>query len=74
MQKLERQGKISDVYASVGGIASLLTFVGGYVYCIATYGFLWGLGFGWLPSLIAAIAVGWCWPAALPLGAYFLLR
>lgn len=27
-----------------------------YFYCIATYGFLWGVGFGWLPSGIVAFA------------------
>ncbi|MFA6635722.1 MAG: hypothetical protein WCV56_01235 [Candidatus Omnitrophota bacterium] len=29
-------------------------FLGCYIYCVATYGFLFGLGLGWLPSLIVA--------------------
>lgn len=38
----------------IGGIAAALTFIGAYIYCIATYGFLFGLGLGWLPSAILA--------------------
>ena len=32
----------------LGWITGLLTFIAAYVYCIATYGFLFGLGLGWL--------------------------
>jgi hypothetical protein len=74
MQNLEQQRNRRYVYEVVGWIMGLLTFVGCYIYCVATYGFLWGLGFGWLPSIIAACIVRWCWPATLGLGAYFLLR
>ena len=42
----------------LGAIAGVLTFVGAYIYCIASYGFLLGLGFGWLPSGILAAAAG----------------
>jgi hypothetical protein len=41
----------------------IVVFVPCYIYCIVTYGFLWGLGFGWLPSGIVTAASGWviCW-------------
>ena len=39
--------------------AALITLVVAYIYCIFSYGFLFGLGFGWLPSLILAAMVGW---------------
>lgn len=35
-----------------------LTFIGAYVYCVATYGFLLGMGLGWLPSAILAFIIG----------------
>jgi hypothetical protein len=38
--------------------ASVATFIVAYIYCIATYGFLFGLGLGWLPSAILAGLVG----------------
>jgi hypothetical protein len=40
-------------------IAAIITFVCAYIYCIFSYGFLFGLGLGWLPSLILAAMVGW---------------
>jgi hypothetical protein len=43
----------------LGYIVGLLTFVGAYIYCIATYGFLLGLGLGWIPASIVAAIVGY---------------
>ena len=42
------------------GIALLTS----WAYCTATYGFLWGFGFGWVPGLIVGIAA-WFIGAAL---------
>lgn len=46
-----------------------LTFIGCYIYCIAAYGFLLGVGLGWLPSGIVALLVGGflyvAWPLVL---------
>ena len=42
----------------LGAISGVLIFIGAYIYCIATYGFLLGLGLGWLPSGIVAAIVG----------------
>jgi hypothetical protein len=35
-------------------ISSVILFVGCWIYCIKSYGFLIGVGIGWLPSAIAA--------------------
>jgi len=43
-------------------ITSLIIFVICYIYCIARYGFLLGVGLGWLPSGIVARIVGFLWP------------
>jgi hypothetical protein len=64
--------------AGYGVWIGLITFVISWIYCIAAYGFLFGVGLGWLPSLIVA-AVAYLltmllWgPVALVLGALFLL-
>jgi hypothetical protein len=46
-------------------ICWVLTFFGCWIYCIASYGFLLGLGLGWLPSGIAATVVSLLWPLLL---------
>lgn len=48
----------------LGFIVGLVTFIGSWWYCAATYGFLLGFGLGWLPAGIAAVLAG---------GATFLL-
>jgi len=39
-----------------------IVFIGCWIYCIAAYGFLLGVGLGWLPSLIAAGVIALAWP------------
>lgn len=50
-----------SLYLRIGGalgvIPALATFIGGWWYCAATYGFLLGFGLGWLPSAILAAIV-----------------
>lgn len=47
-----------DDYFRYGTWAALgaagLTFIGAWIYCIATYGFLIGVSLGWIPSAICA--------------------
>lgn len=63
--------------AGYGLWAALITFAISWIYCIAAYGFLFGVGLGWLPSLIVA-AVAYLltmllWgPVALVLGLLLL--
>lgn len=50
----------------VGGLTAIVVFVGAWIYCISEYGFLLGVGLGWLPAVITAIIVGalvgFLWP------------
>jgi hypothetical protein len=46
-------------------ITGFITFIVTWIYCIATYGFLLGVGLGWLPSIIVAYIVGYLWPLIL---------
>jgi uncharacterized protein YecT (DUF1311 family) len=42
----------------LGWLAGAVTFIGGWIYCLATYGFLLGGSLGWIPAGIAASIVG----------------
>ena len=46
-------------------ISWVLIFIGSWIYCIASYGFLLGVGLGWLPSLIVAFIGAFLWQIAL---------
>ncbi len=46
-------------------ISWVIIFVGCWIYAIATYGFLFGVGLGWLPSAIVASIVSLLWPLLL---------
>jgi hypothetical protein len=58
----ERTKTFLGGYAAIGvplGIgAAVLTFIGAWIYCVLTYGFLFGLGLGWLPAIFLAAMVG----------------
>ena len=42
-------------------ISWVLIFIGSWIYCIASYGYLLGVGLGWLPSLIVATLGAFLW-------------
>lgn len=46
-------------------ISFVVLFIGFWIYCIAGYGFLVGVGIGWLPSAIAAGVLSAIWPLLL---------
>lgn len=50
------------IYPIGFGCTAMIVFVGVWIYCIATYGFLLGVGLGWLPALICAFIAGLVWP------------
>ncbi|HDS1649000.1 TPA: hypothetical protein QEL68_000696 [Stenotrophomonas maltophilia] len=51
-----------------------LIFIGTWIYCIAEYGFLLGVGLGWLPSGIVATIVSFFWPLILLAGIWMFLK
>ena len=51
-----------DVYNLGFSITAFIVFWASWIYCIATYGFLLGVGLGWLPSIIVAVIAGALWP------------
>lgn len=46
-------------------ISWVVIFFGCWIYCIAAYGFLLGVGLGWLPSAIVASLASFLWPVLL---------
>ena len=61
------------MYGFIGGFTGLITFIGSWIYCIDTYGFLFGLGLGWLPSFFLALIVGGFWPVGIPVLVLYLM-
>ena len=63
----------TSIYNSVAVVVAVITFVGSWVYCIVTYGFLLGVGLGWLPSIITAVIAGAVWPVLVIGGLVFVI-
>jgi len=59
-----------DLYRVVGIIIGVLTFFGCWVYAYLEWGFLLGVGLGWLPSIFIAIIAGFIGPALLLIGLF----
>jgi hypothetical protein len=53
------------VYKVGYAISFVIVFLGCWIYCVAAYGFLLGVGLGWFPSIIAAAIVSIFWPFVL---------
>ena len=51
-----------DVYSAWAAITGFIVFVGTWIWCISEYGFLLGVGLGWLPSGIVASVAAFLWP------------
>ena len=51
-------------WAGLSWLIGFVTFAGCWIYCISEYGFLFGVGLGWLPAIICAFFAGLLWPLA----------
>lgn len=51
-----------DVHTLGVAITAFIVFIGSWIYCIVEYGYLLGVGLGWLPSIIVAVIAGALWP------------
>jgi hypothetical protein len=56
------------IYRVGFAITWLLVFLCCWIYCISTYGFLLGVGLGWLPSAIVATIAAALWPILIIVG------
>jgi hypothetical protein len=50
------------VYPIGGFVTGVITFIACWIYAIASWGFLLGVGLGWIPSFFIAIIAGFIWP------------
>jgi len=55
---------MGDGYRALSYIIGLVAGVITWLYAIATWGFLLGVGFGWIPAVLVGIVVGFLWPIA----------
>jgi len=59
---------------AMAAYVAIPTFFCCWIYCIVEYGFLWGFGFGWMPSIlcagVAVILVPIAYPLILPIFLY----
>ncbi len=46
-------------------IVGALSFIGIWIYALASWGFLIGLMFGWIPALIGGVILGYLWPLVI---------
>ena len=60
--RVARSEARASFYVAGAVIVGSITFVACWIYCIVTYGFLLGVGLGWLPSMITAFILGAVWP------------
>jgi hypothetical protein len=43
-------------------ITAIIVFIACWIYAIVSWGFLIGVGLGWIPSLFIAVIAGFIWP------------
>lgn len=56
---------MQTLYGIISAIIAFVVFIGSWIYCINKYGYLFGVGLGWLPSMIVATLAYWLWLPAL---------
>lgn len=62
-KKIERKSLSEHDWYFIGCVITwLILFIGFWIYCIAAYGFFFGVALGWLPSGIAATVASFLWP------------
>jgi len=53
---------MQDYPGPIGVLVGVVVFAASWIYCIAEYGYLFGVGLGWLPSIIVAVIATFLWP------------
>ena len=63
---MDEDNLLANIGGCLGSLAALIAFFGSWFYCVSEYGYLFGFGLGWLPSLILAAivfaVVRYLWP------------
>lgn len=61
-----------EFYWAAGNIVAAIVFIVSWIYCVFAYGFLVGVGLGWLPSAICAVIARALWPLIVLAVIWFL--
>ena len=66
---------MNEAYEGIAALVGIVTFLACWAYAIARFGFLLGVGLGWIPAFFIAEIVGVLWPVLLvvAIGAALLL-
>lgn len=72
---MKPKDSVEEVYPVIAALVALPVGIATWIYAVVTWGFLLGLGFGWIPGIIAGVIAGLLWPliALVLLGAGGLL-
>lgn len=54
-----------EIYYFISLIIGVVTFITAYIHFISAYGFLLGVGLGWIPALICGVTFAFIWPGIL---------
>lgn len=77
-EQIRQDATNTTIYKVGFWITWTITFIASWIYCISTYGYLLGVGLGWLPSLIVATVAAFVWPlialVAIAIFVYVLYR
>ena len=72
-ETISRDDRATAIWTNNRLIVWALTFLGSWIYCVVHYGFLFGVGLGWLPSFITAYVVAFMWPLILVMAVLMFL-
>lgn len=57
-----------ETYYNIGIFFGVVAFIISYVYCVKEYGYLFGVGLGWLPSAIVGVVTYIFWAFVVGVG------
>lgn len=55
MDIIDKNSWYDAIGQPIAAVSSTLVFLASWVYCFSEYGYLMGVGLGWLPSIIVAL-------------------
>jgi hypothetical protein len=70
----EEKGQVGMTYFDIGRVVGFISGIGSWIYCIYEFGFLLGVGLGWIPALIVSNIAGIIWPIVVILAAWLFFK
>lgn len=73
MRNTENITSTSDLYDNIASVIATITFFVCWIAAIAQFGFILGLGLGWIPSYFIALIAYYLTPVILLFGILFVI-